>query len=79
MHNVLIRSILTLMLIMKRYMKVLRIEKLDDAALCAVQRGEYFVEIKDANDQNAVYNFINSSGTFFTCAPVSDGGETSYV
>ncbi|MDN3691227.1 T9SS type A sorting domain-containing protein [Chryseobacterium tructae] len=63
----------------KVYEVIKELKNWNDAALCAVQRGGYLVEINDANEQNAIYNFITSSGISSTYAPVSDGGGTSYV
>ncbi|WP_353148784.1 T9SS type A sorting domain-containing protein [Chryseobacterium sp.] len=63
----------------KVYEVIKELKNWNNAALCAVQRGGYLAEINDADEQNAIYNFITSSGIPSDYAPVSDGGGTSYV
>ncbi|WP_160135981.1 T9SS type A sorting domain-containing protein [Chryseobacterium sp. c4a] len=63
----------------KVYEVIKELKNWSAASLCAVQRGGYLVEINDANEQNAVYNFITSSGISTSYAPVNDGGGTSYL
>lgn len=51
-----------------------------NAAVCAVERGGYLVEINDIDEQNAVYDaIINGAGVSPTYTSVSNGGGIAYI
>lgn len=63
----------------KNYEIVKEMKTWADAAICAVERGGYLVEINDQNEQTAVYNAISSAGVSTTYTTISNGGGIAYV
>ncbi|WP_343642295.1 C-type lectin domain-containing protein [Chryseobacterium sp.] len=63
----------------KEYEIIRELKTWENAAACAKQRGGYLVEINSADEQNAVYNAILSSGISSNYISVSDGGGIAYL